>query len=515
MDGDDPGIGGTRSLGSIETSYPLGSENVDILNGLSHNSQVINLEDIMDVVYSYKCKFCSLTACSPKEVTDHVLNVHLHRQNVSKEDLCGSGGEVEMTLQVPADKGQDSRFNGEEVAQDSTGRTIMVAVQRDTIGGLNKDATEVMHPVYVSMSQHSEQEGELVENMDSVSAQTDKCTDTSRSDADMGNESDVGDSCAKELFLCGQCSLGFNTIEECKQHIVHDHNIPLNDMATEPSSQPAYSELSLAGSTKVSVGTQAIMYKKPGRKRKQKTPDRVMYGVAVKDEKITVSEEDSFESLIITEPFQSSSRRRINPPRALQKDYYLGQPKLRRRRTTKDRYPLSCSKPGCVAKFREAKTLEMHLRCHIDNEDMSFQCCECDKTFLQWRLLRVHLWKTHNIDTDLYACSTCDFRADTMHKMDTHEQIHSDERPYTCKVCGQGFKQHSQLCNHVTIHRRATDKELNKWYTTKQCEICNRTFANQKCLRKHVEVILCLQVALLYYSSKFQLNFFTMDGPKK
>ena len=485
MDSDDPG-GSTRRLEVTEASYPSGSENVEVLNGLPHNSQLINLDDIMDVVYSYKCKFCSLTACSPKEITDHVLNVHLqHRQNASREEPSTSNAGAEMTLQMSSDKGQDSRLSGDEGAQAS--KSVMVAIQRDDINELGKDTVEVIQPLYVSTAQQSDQDVELVENMDSVGAQTDKCVDTDKSDIEMPDDSDVGDNCTKELFLCGQCSLGFNSIDECKQHMVHDHDIPLNDMTTEPPSQPPYYEMPHPGTNKVSVGTQAILYKKPGRKRKQKTLDKVTPEVTSKDEKITVSEEDSFESLIITEPFQSSSRRRINPPRALQRDYYLGQPKLRRRRTTKERYPISCGKAGCVAKFREEKTLQMHLTCHDD--DTTFKCCECLKPFLQWRLLRMHLWKTHSIDTDLYACSTCDFHADTMHKMDTHEQIHSEERPYTCKVCGQGFKQHSQLCNHVTIHRRATDKKLDKWYTNKQCEICSRTFANQKCLRKHIEVI--------------------------
>lgn len=486
MDGDDPG--GTGSLGSSETSYPPGSENVEVLNGLSNNGQLINIDDIMDVVYSYKCKFCSLTACCPKEVTDHVLNVHLqHRQIMSKDEQTTSNSEVEMTLQMPSDKGQDSRFNGDEDAQAS--KVVMVAVQQDDIGRLDKDTVEVTQPLYVSTAQQSEQDGELVENMDSVGAQTDKCVNADRSDVDMPDESDVGDNCTKELFLCGQCSLGFNSIDECKQHMVRDHDIPLNDMTTEPPSQPAYYELPLPGPNKVSVGTQAILCKKPGRKRKQKMPDKVTQEATLAEEKITVSEEDSFESLIITEPFQSSSRRRINPPRALQKDYYLGQPKLRRRRTTKERYPITCGRPGCVAKFREEKTLQIHLTCHTDDSDTAFKCCECLKPFVQWRLLRVHLWKLHGIDMDLYACGTCDFRADTIHKMDTHEQIHSEERPYTCKVCGQSFKQHSQMCNHVTIHKRATDKKLDKWYTNKQCEICSRTFANQKCLRKHIEAV--------------------------
>ena len=467
MDGNQAGKG-SRNPDNCETSYPLGSRHVEVLDGLSHDSQLINLDDIMDVVYLYKCKFCSVSASSAQEVTEHVLSVHLHhRHHASKDEP-----------QTAAKHAQ--RLSGDDAPEESA--TNFESVETDN--RLERSAVEMTQAVSLGP------EAQLtVGNSEPLISPADKCNDTCGLGMDMPIECDVADNATKELFLCGQCSLGYNSIDECKQHMVHDHNIPLNDMTTESPSQPGYADVTLAGSNKVSVGTQAVLYKRPGRKRKQKT--EVNEDACKIEEKLTVSEEDSFESLIITEPFQSSSRRRIMPPRALQRDYYLGQPKLRRRRTTKERCPISCTRSGCMAKFREDKALRFHLNCHSDADDATaFKCCECMKTFPQWRLLRVHLWKAHSVDIDLYACSTCDFRTDTVHKMDTHEQIHSDERPYTCKVCGQGFKQHSQLCNHVTIHRRATDKELDKWYTNKQCDICSRTFSNQKCLRKHIEVIL-------------------------
>ena len=494
---------GSRHIAVLngETSYPPGSRHIELLNGLSHDSQLINLDDIMDVVYLYKCKFCSVSAPSAQEVTEHVLSVHLeHRPGWHMDEVQAAARlALGSRLSGEAEHALVSRLSGEAVYEESASNFVSDDADRlersvvevtQPVSSVTHSVSSVTQPVSsvtqpVTQPESSGSQAQLVANSESMVFPADKCDDSCGLGIDMPIESDGGDIGTKELFLCGQCSLGYNSIDECKQHMVRDHNIPLNDMTTESPSQPGYADVTLASSNKVSVGTQAILYKKPGRKRKLKTDE----DAGKTEEKLMVSEEDSFESLIITEPFESSSRRRIKPPRALERDYYLGQPKLRRRHTTKDRYPISCRRSGCMAKFREDKALRIHLSCHSDAaDDDAFKCCECVKTFPQWRPLRVHLWKVHGVDTDLYACSTCDFRADTTHKMETHEQIHSDERPYTCKVCGQGFKQHSQLCNHVTIHRRATDQELNKWYTNKQCDVCSRTFSNQKCLRKHIEV---------------------------
>ena len=38
-----------------------------------------------------------------------------------------------------------------------------------------------------------------------------------------------------EVFLCGQCNLAFNSIDDCKQHMVNDHGIPLSAMSSEPA----------------------------------------------------------------------------------------------------------------------------------------------------------------------------------------------------------------------------------------------------------------------------------------
>ena len=62
----------------------------------------------------------------------------------------------------------------------------------------------------------------------------------------------------KEVFLCGQCNVGFGTMEDCKAHMIKDHDIP----------EESDAEYDIEG--KVSIGTQVEgpKGKKRGRKRK-------------------------------------------------------------------------------------------------------------------------------------------------------------------------------------------------------------------------------------------------------
>ena len=54
--------------------------------------QLLNVDDIMNVVYSYRCRFCSFAADSSSEVTLHVVSHHLTRHAAEVE----SAAEVDM-----------------------------------------------------------------------------------------------------------------------------------------------------------------------------------------------------------------------------------------------------------------------------------------------------------------------------------------------------------------------------------------------------------------------------------
>ena len=47
----------------------------------------------------------------------------------------------------------------------------------------------------------------------------------------------------------------------------------------------------------------------------------------------------------------------------------------------------------------------------------------------------MHLWKDHQVDTDLLSCDKCDFRSESILKMEMHQEIHSADRSHVCPIC--------------------------------------------------------------------------------
>lgn len=73
----------------------------------------------------------------------------------------------------------------------------------------------------------------------------------------------------------------------------------------------------------------------------------------------------------------------------------------------KEHYALSCSFMGCAARFRSEGALNVHVACH-NVEDMAFTCQHCQQQFPAWKPLRLHLWKIHSIDADLFQVNVSD-----------------------------------------------------------------------------------------------------------
>lgn len=76
-----------------------------------------------------------------------------------------------------------------------------------------------------------------------------------------------------------------------------------------------------------------------------------------------------------------------------------------------------------------------------------------------------------------------------MVKLLTHMRVHSETREYECSECRKCFKQASQLRNHRVMHLDRKTLEVTRWYTSKKCDICGKTYANSKCLKNHIQAV--------------------------
>lgn len=160
-----------------------------------------------------------------------------------------------------------------------------------------------------------------------------------------------------------------------------------------------------------------------------------------------------------------------------------------------------CTVDGCMFRFKSPATLDYHGRCHNGalGSAQPMICPECRSTqFSNWNCLHTHLWRTHEIDMELYCCQLCSFKTPIYSRLvNTHAKIHSEERNYKCTQCGKGFKNTKQLKNHRRLHRTqglgmakpsssADELLLPEAATVHRCEDCSAVFKHRKTLREHL-----------------------------
>ena len=256
----------------------------------------------------------------------------------------------------------------------------------------------------------------------------------------------------KALYVCGQCQQGYASMQQCKQHMTDDHNFSFTSSGVAISTEEGET-INLPTCSKTSVGTQASTYKKPGRKKKSET--------AIKVEE--VEEESEYDKREVT--VTRSGRRAQRLPKTFHEECVMSDTKPRGKHKAKNtpadllcNSSLRCHFTFCTAKFQTAESMAVHLQCHVEqpcekggNESMPFTCYMCQQGFLEWCPLREHLWKEHQVDTDFFKCQViegCNFRTDTLSKLQVHKRTHKNEKPYSCEHCGDCFKQPNQLKTH-------------------------------------------------------------------
>ncbi|KAH8297756.1 hypothetical protein KR054_008790 [Drosophila jambulina] len=169
-----------------------------------------------------------------------------------------------------------------------------------------------------------------------------------------------------------------------------------------------------------------------------------------------------------------------------------------------------CQVEGCMFRFKSPATLEYHGRCHngLLSSSQPMVCPECKSSdFSNWNCLHTHLWRTHQIDMELYCCQLCSFKTPIYSRLvNTHAKIHSEERNYKCEQCGKGFKNTKQLKNHRRLHRtqglgmgkhagqaeKDQQQQGGSLASTEatvmmhRCEDCGAAFKQRKTLREHL-----------------------------
>jgi len=146
---------------------------------------------------------------------------------------------------------------------------------------------------------------------------------------------------------------------------------------------------------------------------------------------------------------------------------------------------LRCTVGTCKVRFGTEDNLKYHEKCHLDD---AFRCIEfdCLYTDTKWLSMMSHLWKNHNIDIEMFSCSQCQFKTNSLYKLNTfHKNIHKPDKPFMCPECNKGFKSIKQLRNHKVIHAKTAKPPRADLI----CLHCSRNFSTKSLLHQHISSV--------------------------
>ncbi|XP_014602047.1 PREDICTED: zinc finger protein 568-like isoform X1 [Polistes canadensis] len=243
----------------------------------------------------------------------------------------------------------------------------------------------------------------------------------------------------KLVYMCGECSNCFPSLEDCKEHMINDHQL---------------------------INT---------------APEKAVKEYTTNELRYTNVEEIGNNCKNNPLIQQTKNNKSLNSKRTFnKKTIELAETNVR------------CTYRGCPYKFATEEIMQQHIAFHTESQSASaFKCNICrDLKFTKWRQCSLHLWKKHGIDVGLFTCNICKaYKSATMVKLLTHMKVHSETREYECSECGRCFKQASQLRNHRVMHLDRKTLEVKRWYTSKKCDMCGKTYANSKCLKNHIQAV--------------------------
>jgi len=268
----------------------------------------------------------------------------------------------------------------------------------------------------------------------------------------------------KLVFLCGQCNEGFPSLEACKQHMMQDHDL--------------------------------ILYE--GARMKSMDRDAACVLPQLPDQLTSHEASADSEPSKDKQPVTATGKRKVQIPKTLEREYWLSKKTGSVNRSPNDN-KLKCGERACQYKFSTEDALQIHVSCHAavpaEKADgatahREFECCVCSERFERWRGCALHLWKVHAVDAGLLSCPVCHtYKTVTAVKLENHIKIHGEVRAYACPDCGKGFKQASQLRNHRVMHLDRRAGPVPRWYASKRCDICFKSYADSKCLKKHIQAV--------------------------
>ena len=77
---------------------------------------------------------------------------------------------------------------------------------------------------------------------------------------------------------------------------------------------------------------------------------------------------------------------------------------------------------------------------------------------------------------DEYPCSNCDLKLETEGLLKAHLQTHNEQRSYECNECDKTFVRNDQLTRHIRMYH-TKQEEIIKQYTYEDCSFSFETLS--------------------------------------
>ena len=162
--------------------------------------------------------------------------------------------------------------------------------------------------------------------------------------------------------------------------------------------------------------------------------------------------------------------------------------------------PYKCG--HCETQFTRLTSLIRHQKVHTGEQE-AYECETCKKTFT--RLFSLIRHQTVHTGERPYTCEVCDKGFTQLTSFKAHQMMHTGETPFTCEHCQKGFTRYSTLFNHLRTHsdtgeksekskkglkhlsKPPKNKKINKGVKPHQCGHCEKSFARNSTLFKHLQ----------------------------
>lgn len=132
----------------------------------------------------------------------------------------------------------------------------------------------------------------------------------------------------------------------------------------------------------------------------------------------------------------------------------------------------------CTKSFQSTRSLERHQFVH--SGQLQKRCKYCYKVFANKENLDKHILM-HSASKSL-ICQYCDQTYSTRNALETHLSFHTGQRQFKCKICEKSFNRKDSLDRHLLTHDTSKKRKH-------QCVECEKSFQFLFSLKRHVRSV--------------------------